>query len=163
MRAMTIVYEKLMGLEVPPAEQSYGVKDCILYALGIGLGHDPMNENELAFVYEKNLKVLPTMGTVLGHPGFWARERDTGIDWLKIVNGEQGITLHPRDEGVSILVLRAPFVPVGGRILEASTSGMKLGMPQILEPGTLLQIRSQHRFVFWPKYATVCSMQTSVM
>jgi acyl dehydratase len=91
---MTIVYEKLMALEVPPAEQSYGTKDCILYALGIGLGHDPMNEDELAFVYEKNLKVLPTMGTVLGHPGFWARERDTGIDWLKIVNGEQGITLH---------------------------------------------------------------------
>jgi acyl dehydratase len=91
---MTIVYEKLMALEVPPAEQTYGTKDCILYALGIGLGHDPMNEDELAFVYEKDLKVLPTMGTVLGHPGFWARERDTGIDWLKIVNGEQGITLH---------------------------------------------------------------------
>ena len=91
---MTIVYEKLIALEVPQAEQSYGAKDCILYALGIGLGHDPTNEDELAFVYEKNLKVLPTMGTVLGHPGFWAREYDTGIDWLKIVNGEQGITLH---------------------------------------------------------------------
>ena len=91
---MAIVYDKLMALDVPLAEQSYGSKDCILYALGIGLGHDPMNEDELAFVYEKNLKVLPTMGTVLGHPGFWARERDTGIDWLRIVNGEQGITLH---------------------------------------------------------------------
>ena len=42
---MTIVYEKLMALEVPPAEQSYGAKDCMLYALGIGLGHDPMNED----------------------------------------------------------------------------------------------------------------------
>ncbi len=100
---MTIVYEKLMALEVPPAEQSYGAKDCILYALGIGFGHDPMNEDELAFVYEKNLKVLPTMGTVLGHPGFWARERDTGIDWLKIVNGEQGITLHRPLEGALVL------------------------------------------------------------
>src|ERR1700745_276585 len=92
--AMTIVYDKLMALEVPAKEQAYGPKDCILYALGIGLGHDPMNEDELAFVYEKNLKWLPTTGTVLGHPGFWARERDTGIDWVKIVNGEQGITLH---------------------------------------------------------------------
>ena len=94
---MAIVYDTLMALEVPPAEQSYSPKDCILYALGLGLGHDPMNEDELAFVYEKNLKVLPTMGTVLGHPGFWARERDTGIDWVKIVNGEQGITLHRSD------------------------------------------------------------------
>ena len=42
---MAIVYDKLMALEVPPAEQSYGPKDCILYALGIGLGHDPMNED----------------------------------------------------------------------------------------------------------------------
>ena len=39
----------------------------MLYALGVGLGQDPMNEDELAFVYEKNLKVLPTMATVLGY------------------------------------------------------------------------------------------------
>ena len=58
---MTIVYEKLMALDIPPAEQTYTSKDCMLYALGIGLGHDPMNEDELPFVYEKNLKVLPTM------------------------------------------------------------------------------------------------------
>ena len=45
------------------------------------------------------------------------------------------------------MVLRAPFVPVEGRILDASTSGMKLRMSQVLEPGTLLQIRSQSRFI----------------
>jgi acyl dehydratase len=91
---MTINYDRLMALDVPPREQTYHAKDCMLYALGIGLGQDPMNEDELAFVYEKNLKVLPTMGTVLGGVGFWARERDTGIDWVRLVNGEQGITLH---------------------------------------------------------------------
>ena len=47
---MTIVYDKLMALEIPSAEQTYGPKDCILYALGVGLGQDPMNEDELAFV-----------------------------------------------------------------------------------------------------------------
>jgi len=30
---MAIVYEKLMALEVPPREQSYDAKDCMLYAL----------------------------------------------------------------------------------------------------------------------------------
>ena len=59
-----------------------------------GFGHDPMNEDELPFVYEKNLKVLPTMAAVLGYAGFWARDRDTGIDWVKVVNGEQGVMLH---------------------------------------------------------------------
>ena len=66
----------------------------MLYALGVGLGHDPINEDELAFVYEKNLKVLPTMAAVLGYVGFWARDLDTGIDWVKLVNGEQGFVLH---------------------------------------------------------------------
>jgi len=91
---MTIVYEKLMALEIPAAEQIYGPKDCILYALGIGLGHDPTSEDELAFVYEKNLKVLPTMATVLGYNGPWVDYLETGIDWTKVVNGEQGFTLH---------------------------------------------------------------------
>ncbi len=98
-----------MALDMPAAEQTYGAKDCMLYALGVGLGHDPMNEDELPFVYEKNLKVLPTMGTVLGYPGFWARERDTGIDWCKIVNGEQSITLHRPLAGQGTVLGRSAF------------------------------------------------------
>lgn len=91
---MAIVYDKLMALELTPAEETYAAKDCMLYALGVGLGHDPLNEDELAFVYEKNLKVLPTMATVLAHTGSLARNPDTGINWLMVVNGEQGFTLH---------------------------------------------------------------------
>ena len=101
---MAIVYDKLMALHIPPAEQTYTSKDCMLYALGVGLGHDPMNEDELPFVYEKNLKVLPTMAAVLGYVGFWARDRDTGIDWVKIVNGEQGVTLHRPLKGENTVV-----------------------------------------------------------
>jgi acyl dehydratase len=91
---MTIVYDKLMALEIAPAEQNYEPKDCMLYALGVGLGHDPMNEDELAFVYEKKLKVLPTMATVLAHSGSLARNPGSGINWVMVVNGEQGFTLH---------------------------------------------------------------------
>ena len=109
---MTIVYDKLMALEIPTAEQTYGPKDCMLYALGVGLGQDPMNEEELPFVYEKNLKVLPTMGTVLGHAGFWARRQDTGIDWVKVVNGEQGITLHRPLAGQGTVIGRQRIVEV---------------------------------------------------
>jgi len=109
---MTIVYEKLMALEIPPAEQTYGPKDCMLYALGIGLGHDPMNEDELPFVYEKNLKVLPTMAAVLGYVGFWARDRDTGIDYVKMVNGEQGVTLHRPLAGGGTVIGRQRIVEV---------------------------------------------------
>ena len=99
---MAIVYDKLMAMQIPPVEQNYAPKDCMLYALGVGLGHDPMNEDELAFVYEKNLKVLPTMATVLGYGGSWVR--NTGIDHVKVVNGEQGFTLHRPLKGQGTLV-----------------------------------------------------------
>jgi acyl dehydratase len=109
---MTIVYDKLMALDIPPVEQSYGPKDCMLYALGIGLGHDPMNEDELPFVYEKNLKVLPTMGAILGYVGFWARDRDTGIDWVRMVNGEQGVMLHQPLKGQNTVIGKQHIVEV---------------------------------------------------
>ena len=91
---MPIVYDKLLALKIPDVEHNYTDKDTILYALGVGLGHDPINKDELAFVYEKGLQPLPTFATALGYPGFWIRELDTGIDWVRIVNGEQGVILH---------------------------------------------------------------------
>jgi acyl dehydratase len=109
---MAIVYDKLKALQIPPAEQAYGPKDCMLYALGVGLGHDPMNEDELPFVYEKNLKVLPTFAAVLGYVGFWARDLDTGIDWVRIVNGEQGVTLHRPLVGQNTVIGRQRIVEV---------------------------------------------------
>ena len=84
---MAIVYEKLLALKIPEVEHSYGPKDCILYALGLGLGQDPMNEDELAFVYEKNLKALPTFALVQGYSAVLAaqsrqrRELDQGRAW----------------------------------------------------------------------------------
>ena len=109
---MTIVYDKLMALEIEAAEQVYEPKDCMLYALGVGLGHDPMNEDELAFVYEKNLKVLPTMATVLGHTGSLVRNPHTGINWIMVVNGEQGFTLHRPLAGHGVLIGRTRIVEV---------------------------------------------------
>jgi acyl dehydratase len=91
---MTIQYDKLLALKIPEVEHSYGPKDCMLYALGVGLGLDPTDEQQLAFVYEKHLKVLPTMAVVLGYPGFWAKDLDTGIDWVKVVAGEHALRLH---------------------------------------------------------------------
>ncbi len=91
---MAIVYEKLMNLDIPTVEQTYTEKDTMLYALGVGVGHDPVDRDQLAFVYEKDLKALPTLAVVLAHPGLWSRDLDTGIDYVKLVHGEQGLTVH---------------------------------------------------------------------
>ena len=91
---MAIDYEKLMNLQIPQVRASYDFRDCILYALGIGLGHDQLDERQLRYVYEKDQRVFPTTPVVLGSPGFWMRDLDTGIDWTKIVHGEQTLTIH---------------------------------------------------------------------
>jgi acyl dehydratase len=91
---MAIIYDKLLALKIPESEQAYTEGDAIFYALSLGLGQDPMSEDELAFVYEKGLKVLPTFPCVVAHPGFWARDLDTGIDWVKGVHGEHRLELH---------------------------------------------------------------------
>jgi len=44
--------QKLISRKFPPLEQSYGAKDTILYALGVGVGADPLDAKELPFVYE---------------------------------------------------------------------------------------------------------------
>lgn len=91
---MTINYKNLMNRKFEALTHNYTEKDSMLYALGIGLGNDPLNEDCLQFVYEDGLKVLPSMGVVLAAPGFWAREPDTGIDWVKVLHAGQELILH---------------------------------------------------------------------
>jgi acyl dehydratase len=78
----------------------------MLYALGVGYGHDPMDEAQLRFVYEKNLCAVPTMPVVMGHPGFWMMNPATGIDWVKIVHGEQALRIHAPIPAAGTLVGR---------------------------------------------------------
>ena len=91
---MPIVYDKLLALKIPDVEHSYGPKDCMLYALGVGLGHDPVDEDQLAFVYEKNLKVLPTMAVVIGYPGFWAKDSTPASTGSRSWPANRPSTLH---------------------------------------------------------------------
>lgn len=91
---MPLDADKLMALKIPAVEQSYGPRDCMLYALGLGLGQNSLNADELAFVYEKNLKVLPTYALVQGYSAYWLRQPDLGITWTHVVHGEQGLVLN---------------------------------------------------------------------
>ena len=86
--------DKLLTLDIPDVEHSYGPKDCILYALGVGLGQDPTDENELAFVYEKNLKVLPTFPVVQGYSAYTFKRPELGITWTQVVHGEHAVQVH---------------------------------------------------------------------
>ena len=89
---MPVDYDTLMALRVPDVTQRYTAKDSILYALGVGMGADPEDEEQLRFVYEKGLRALPTQAIVLALPGMWVRE--SGLDYARIVHGEQSVELH---------------------------------------------------------------------
>ncbi|MFO7856304.1 MAG: MaoC/PaaZ C-terminal domain-containing protein [Paracoccaceae bacterium] len=84
---------KLKARHFAPVEQTYTHRDALLYALGLGFGADPMDEDQLRFVFEEaeGFAAVPTMPA---GPGFWAREPDSGVTWQKVLHGEQGLEIH---------------------------------------------------------------------
>lgn len=83
---------RLWDLAIPPRRFRYGERDTMLYALGIGLGRDPMDTDELKFVYEDGLQAVPTQATVIAWDRDWVD--DSGIPWDQVVHGEQRIEMH---------------------------------------------------------------------
>lgn len=89
---MPINYDELMQLKSKGQAFQYAERETILYALGIGFMRDPLNENELPFVYENGLRAVPTMATVLAF-GQSIVSR-SGVNYLMVVHGEQRLTVH---------------------------------------------------------------------
>ena len=88
---MTINYDEIMNLTSENVEISYSDKDSILYSLGIGLGNDPMNLNELKYVYENSQSVLPSMATNFQYHSPLLLK--TNINFIMVVHGEQRLTM----------------------------------------------------------------------
>lgn len=93
---MPLNYDHLMGLKRAGDRFSYTDRETMLYAIAIGMGGDPLDRNELPYVYEKPdeqpaLKTVPSMATVLTRT---AVLKDCGFDYTKVVHGEQRLTLH---------------------------------------------------------------------
>ena len=63
---MALDYDKLMATSYTDIPYRYEDKETMLYALSIGMGRDPLDEQELPFVYEQReqLKTIPTMASV---------------------------------------------------------------------------------------------------
>ena len=94
---MTSVFDPARLLALPPriTLASHNERDVILYALGVGVGIDsPTSASTLRHAYERDLRVLPTMGTVLAWPGFWMMEPQYGIDWKRVLHAEESLEVH---------------------------------------------------------------------
>jgi acyl dehydratase len=129
---MTIDYEDLLKLNIGNRRFTYTERDTMLYALGTGFGSDPMNAYELPFVYESALKASPTLATVIAWDRSWTPR--SGIDWPKVVHGDQLLRIHKPLPAAGTIVSsanvteivdkgkeRGAFVRVETRIRDAET------------------------------------------
>jgi acyl dehydratase len=94
---MALDPRRLLAYEVEDVRQRYTAKDSAFYALSVGMGLDPLDEDRLAFVDPskgQDQAVLPSMALVLGYPGFWLARPDTGVDPTKILHGTQSVQWH---------------------------------------------------------------------
>ncbi len=73
--------------------QTVTPRDAILYALGVGLGADPMDERQLRFAYEDGLLALPTQAITLTYPALLDAYEQAGIVPHRVLHGEQQFAL----------------------------------------------------------------------
>lgn len=112
----------IVGKELKPLEFHYQAKEIMLYALGVGAG---AAADELNFVYENELVVLPTFGVVPPFPAL------TGIIGLEGVDINLAMLLH----GEQYLELYRP-IPVEGKL----TSYPKIAALYDKGKGALIEI-----------------------
>lgn len=119
-------YPEILEIQPEPATFSYDENFTILYALGIGLGAVP---EELDYVYEKRLRVFPTMAIMLGQGAGDFLDKG-GIDYTRIVHGEQRLTIH------------APLPPTGTMVSTSRCLGVA---DKGKDKGALINIESTTR------------------
>ena len=82
---MAMNYEHVMSLREEGQEFSYGDRETMLYALGVGFGRDALDEKELDYVFEQGqLKTVPSMAVVLTRGNLTA---GIGWDYTKALHG----------------------------------------------------------------------------
>ena len=123
---MTINYDEIMNLTSENVEISYSDKDSILYSLGIGLGNDPMNLNELKYVYENSQSVLPSMATNFQYHSPLLLK--TNINFIMVVHGEQRLSITNALPVSGDFIANAKVIgcydkgPAHGAIIEVETT-----------------------------------------
>jgi hypothetical protein len=89
-----------IGKRVGPVTSEYNWKDLVLYALGVGAGFD-----ELEYVYENQLKVIPTFAILSIYDFFSDFITISGVNLAGILHGEHELIVH------------SPLPPEGGSLI----------------------------------------------
>lgn len=116
----------LLNHDFGEVSQSWTARDAILYALGVGLGRDPLDRADLRFLDERSLRVLPSFAVTLASPGMWIRDPKFGIDFGKLIHFAQAAEFA------------APLPPEGeirgtARVVSLTDRGQGKGAMLVLE------------------------------
>lgn len=85
---MALIVEAV-GKKIGPFSRSYGWKDIILYALGVGAGVE-----DLGYCYEKDLKVIPTFGAAMTFEIVWRLVALGNLDLAGVLHGEHAMVFY---------------------------------------------------------------------
>lgn len=125
----------VVGLELPATTFEYEERDVMLYALGIGA-------RELPFIFERELKVIPTFAVIPAFPALMGLSQGVEINPVMILHGEQGFKVEKTiptsgtlttsgkvtgvyDKGKGALVtIESTTKDAGGETLFTNTSGV---------------------------------------
>jgi acyl dehydratase len=90
---MTLNYDELLAASEDDLPLSYSDIETMLYAQSIGLGRNPVDRQELPYVYEQGslLRTVPSMASVLVPDMF---PPDLGWDFTQVLHAEQRLALH---------------------------------------------------------------------
>jgi acyl dehydratase len=108
---MSVMLDGLRALGVRELAVDYTDRETLLYALGLGLGGDAGQPGALGFLHELDggPQAVPTLGTVLARTPML---KDCGIDFTRMLHGEQRLSLH------------RPLPPRGRLLLDARISSV---------------------------------------
>ncbi|MDR5653294.1 MaoC/PaaZ C-terminal domain-containing protein [Ruixingdingia sedimenti] len=91
---MPIDIDKLMAFRIPEMRQMLRPDDLAFYALSIGMGRDPLDTRQLAYVDPlQGPVVMPAMVLVMAHPGFWLGDPQSGVDPTAVLHAAQGFEI----------------------------------------------------------------------
>jgi acyl dehydratase len=122
---MAIDYSTALTLEETGRRYSYGERDAMLYAIGIGMGGGRHGEDgaryerELPFFYERDLRAVPTFASVIA----WG----AGVSVARLGLDPRGV-LHAEEE----TIFHRPLTPSGeviadSKVLEIYDRGKEKG------------------------------------
>ena len=138
-----------VGATADTVERSWGYRDSLLYAVGIGAGAEDPVGSELEFTTNNSKgieqRTFPTQGVVIGGSG-GALGKVGEIDWGRVLHGSQGVTLHQP-------------IPVSGTVvIEESVSGIwdkGEGKNAIIETESKVSLKETHEPLFDLRFSIV--------